>query len=192
VQADPDIESIRALLAGRPDPLPEVRALQGVLSLWGYNFENPVGVLRENDAIVRQRARDAFLEAAKRVETLAAAYKAEHVPPVSREHPFPDPKDALVLDRAQKTASRLRGYVGEIAAMEMPAKDHISRRVRDEETLLVSLVSLDIRLVVAARAIAESAAGLASDDLADPQRIATLTSACDAFSELMRERRSLL
>jgi hypothetical protein len=192
VEADPDIESVRMLLAGRPDPPPEVQALRSVLSLWGYDFENPVGVLRENDAIVRQRARDAFLEAAKRIETIASHYKAEHVPPVSREHPFPDPKDALVLDRAHKTASRLRAYAGELAAMEMPAKDHVSRRVRDEEQTLASLVSLDIRLVVAARGIADRVASLASDDLADTQRIASLASACDAFSELMRARRSVL
>lgn len=60
------------------------------------------------------------------------------------------PAQALATARAYKAlADGLSGLASQISALPAPAQDHVWRRIRDERTLLDTLIALDYELVLA-------------------------------------------
>jgi hypothetical protein len=118
------------------------------LNQCGYGFYRDVARTRADDLLVRSQAADALCRAA---ETVAASIQAAHadLPPLSREHPFPDAAALAAIrtlralhDRIATVQTRLRG------AAALPDRDF--SRVVPSEAARQELVALDAALLARA------------------------------------------
>lgn len=181
---------IRTFVNGSGEQSDLRKAFETALSLWGYDYHNPIALLRHNDGVVRRLAHTALIDAAAALGALADRYRAERVPPSSRANPFPTGDMTTAMNRALAPAQRLRNTASLLMGMEAPLTDGFAKRLRDERATLENLITIDIRLVLVAREIRQTATTLHASDLDNPQ--ADLETQLAEFDEIVRRRRDLL
>jgi len=126
---------------------------------WGYNFYRKENQLRADDLLVRAKVSEMLAAARAHLADLERAWRREHLPEPTREHPYADADAAAVasaqqMQRAQQLIEALELRVRTVGVPEM---DRINQRHRNERDTLEQLVSVDGELVLAAKTFSDHA-----------------------------------
>jgi len=144
------------------DPLAD--RLRGLLASDVYTEK---GRLRSDDLLVRERACHSLNDAAAAVRQLSSRWRAERVPPSTREQPFPPAGVMEPLRRADRLGRAIEDVSTEIRGLPLLSQDKVWDRARGGVALR-ELLQFDWTLVAEAEAVAEAlsrAASLAGIDL---------------------------
>lgn len=143
---------------------PVVQALQLALSGFGYNFYNTQNQARSDDLLVRGKASCYLSDAVNCLITLAGAYQARHVPPLTREHPEP-PREALAaVQDIRDLQQEIADLEGRVRGFSVPTADRIWGRFRQELMTLRQLLQFDLDLVRGSEGIFQQANNANADN----------------------------
>lgn len=113
---------------------------------WGYNFYRVENQLRADDLLVRHEVAGLLGESRAAIGAAESAYRAAHLPPLSREHPRPDP-DALAGARIlEALAAQVGAAASRIRSLPVPENDRVWQRHRAEADTLARLLHADMAL----------------------------------------------
>ncbi len=113
---------------------------------WGYNFYRVENQLRADDLLVRHQVAGLLGDARVAIGNAESAYREARLPPLSREHPRPDPqalKDAHVLEGL---VAQVGAIASRIRSLPVPENDRIAQRHRLEADTLARLLQADMAL----------------------------------------------
>lgn len=127
--------------------------LRGLL---GSDLYTEKGRLRADDLLVRERACQSLGDAAARLRELCSQWRAERVPPSTREQPFPPAPVMEPLRRADRHGRALEDTATEIRGLPLLAQDKVWARVRAAG--LDELLQFDWTLVGEADSLADTIA----------------------------------
>ena len=133
------------------DPIAD--RLRGLL---GSDLYTQKGRLRADDLLVRERACQSLGDAAARIRELCSQWRAERVPPSTREQPFPPAAVLEPLRRADRHGRALEDAATEIRGLPLLAQDKVWARVRSAG--LDELLQFDWTLVGEADSLADTVA----------------------------------
>jgi hypothetical protein len=129
-------------------------------SLLGSDVYTERGRLRADDLLVRERACQSLGDAAARLRKLDSQWRAERVPPSTREQPFPPASVMEPLRRADRVTRAIEDVATEIRGLPLLGNDKVWDRVRSVG--LDELLQFDWTLVGEADALCD-AVGQAAD-----------------------------
>jgi hypothetical protein len=115
-------------------------------SLLGSDVYTEKGRLRADDLLVRERACQSLGEAAARIRKLDSQWRAERVPPSTRESPFPPRELMEPIRRGDRLARAIDDAATEIRGLPLLGSDKVWNRVRTIG--LDELLQFDWALVV--------------------------------------------
>ena len=125
-----------------PSNDPIVQQLQLLLTGYGYNFYNQANQARADDLLVRERASYYLAQAVATLARLRGDYHTRFIPPLTRANPDP-PQEAMAqiheIEASQQALSQLES---DIRGMSVPTQDRIWWRFRQEQPLLMQLLTL--------------------------------------------------
>jgi hypothetical protein len=130
--------------------------LRGLL---GSDVYTSAGRLRADDLLVRERCGQSLGNATARLRQLSAAWRAERVPPSTREEPFPSAAVMEPLRRADRISRSIEDAATEIRGLPLLSPDKVWDRVRGMGT--EDLLQFDWTLVGEADSLADTLAGAA-------------------------------
>ena len=136
------------------DPLAD--RLRGLL---GSDVYTEKGRLRSDDLLVRERTCHSLGNAVAQVKSLSSRWRAERVPPSTREQPFPPAEVMEPLRRADRVARAIEDVSTEIRGLPLLSQDKVWERVH--RVGLQELFQFDWTLVGEADAVAEVLTGAA-------------------------------
>ncbi len=157
---------------------------------WGYNFYRAENQLRADDLLVRHHVAGLLGEARQAIGEAEIAYRAAHLPPLSREHPRPD---AVALQEArllEALVALVSGLASRIRSLPVPGNDRIAQRHRQEADTLARLLEADMALTGHADALRRMLDGQAADWVV--QQGAAIKAHVAAMDAALRDRQSLL
>lgn len=131
--------------------------LRGLL---GADVYTSAGRLRADDLLVRERCAQSLGEASARLRQLSSTWRAQRVPPSTREDPFPPAAVMEPLRRGDRIGRAIEDAGTEIRGLPLLSQDKVWDRVRGLG--LAELLQFDWALVGEAGALAE-ALGRAGD-----------------------------
>jgi hypothetical protein len=181
----------RALLQGGAGPSdPAVKAVQVLLSGFGYNFFDPANAARANDQLVRAHASGLLAEAALALVKLEGAFRAAKVPPSTSQQPFPPAEAVRTLRQIDGLRRRLVDLGSALLTLETPGGDRIWARLRNERELVERLLATDVGMISGAQRVAEATRGLGPD--AAPEQLPVIEAAATELDQMLRDRRGVL
>ena len=113
---------------------------------WGYNFYRVENQMRADDLLVRHQVAGILGDARVAIGRAESAYREARLPPLSREHPRPDPvalKEARILE---VLVAEVGAIASRIRSLPVPENDRVVQRHRQEADTLARLVQADIGL----------------------------------------------
>ena len=116
--------------------------LRGLLASDVYSER---GRLRSDDLLVRERVGRGLGEATARIRDLISAWRADRVPPSTREQPFPPPEVMEPIRRAERLARAIDEAAGAVRGLPVLNQDKVWNRVR--QVGLEELMQFDWTLV---------------------------------------------
>jgi len=141
------------------------------------------GRLRADDLLVRERVGRELGSAAAAVRNLISAWRADRVPPSTREQPFPPAAVMEPIRRAERLVKSIDDVSATVRGLPVLSQDKVWDRVR--HVGLDELMQFDWTLVGEAAAIASSAQAAAALDEVD---IAAAEARLRAIREVMTDR----
>jgi len=174
------------------EPPAVLQQLNLLLTGYGYNFYNEKNKMRADDLLVRQRASSLLGSAAAALTTLEAEYQRRHVPPSTREQPFPPRETLDNLRDLGDLRGKLENLASAIRSMPVPAQDRTWWRLRSESSLLGQLLRFDLVLIDQAGQIERSMLALSADTWHLEHPHARCVAELRPLEEAIRERRALL
>ena len=148
-------------LPGEGSPLYETWVM--LLHGYGYNFYRKDNQARADDLLVRQSAGHFIGEAAKKLLQVESDYQRRHLPPPTREHPFP-PAERLATHRAiREQRQQLLELEAQLRGMPTPPEDRTWMRHRAQLDTLKKLLVHDVQFVGAAKLLDEQVALIQAD-----------------------------
>jgi hypothetical protein len=121
-------------------------------SLLGSDVYTQKGRLRSDDLLIRERVRHRFGEAAARLRQLISEWRADRVPPSTREHPFPPAEVMEPIRRAERLGRAIEDVCTEVGGLPVLSQDRVWDRARSVG--LDELLQFDWTLVGEADALA--------------------------------------
>lgn len=177
-------------LPGEGSPLYETWVM--LLHGYGYNFYRKDNQARADDLLVRQHAGHFIGEAASKLLRVEGEYQRRHLPPPTREHPFP-PAERMATHRAiRELRQQLLGLEAEIRGMPAPADDKTWMRHRGQLDTLNKLLVHDVQLVGAAKLLDEQATQFQPDGPMLEAPLQALREQLEQIRQLLEGRRQLL
>jgi hypothetical protein len=153
---------------------PPADRLRGLLSSDVYTAK---GRLRADDLLVRERVARSLGEASGRLRDLASQWRADRVPPSTRDNPFPPAEVMAPLRQADRLGQEIDGVSTAVRGLPLLPADKVWDRVR--RLGLDELLQFDWALVSEADALAAQLAAVADlgavDQAAIAQRLRRLT-----------------
>lgn len=150
--------------------------LRGLLSSDVYTAK---GRLRSDDLLVRERVTRSLAEAAARLRDLASEWRADRVPPSTRENPFPPAEAMAPLRQADRLGKDIDNAATAVRGLPLLPADKVWDRVR--RVGLDELLQFDWALVSEADALTGQLAAVADlaavDHAAVKQQLSRLTEA---------------
>jgi hypothetical protein len=134
-------------------------------SLLGSDVYTEKGRLRADDQLVRERACQSLGAAAARLRQLDSRWRAERVPPSTRDSPFPARELMEPIRRGDRLARAIDDAATEIRGLPLLANDKVWDRVRGIG--LQELLQFDWTLVGEADSLADVIARAAELDGVD-------------------------
>jgi hypothetical protein len=123
------------------------------------------GRLRADDLLVRERVGRGLGEACARLRELASRWRADRVPPSTREQPFPPASVMEPLRRAERLIRAIEQAASEVRGLPLLNQDKVWDRVRGAG--LDELLQFDWALVGESDGLAQDLAGAADLDEVD-------------------------
>ncbi len=143
-----------------PNPIeaagPAKRVLSNLFYGWGYNFYRRENQLRADDLLIRGKLSELLGECRAHLGSLESSFRHEHLPPPTREHPFPDPAAVAAVQALQRRQRDIEALETAIRNAPVPEMDRIYQRHRNERDTLEKLVAADGDLVSAVVALRDS------------------------------------
>ncbi|MFC5581102.1 hypothetical protein [Rhodanobacter terrae] len=134
-----------------PNPIDDAgTAKQAVSNLfygWGYNFYRRENQLRADDLLIRSKLSELLGQCRAHLGALEAAFRREHLPPPTREHPFPDQAAVTNAQALQRLQCDIEHLETTLRTASVPEMDRIHQRHRDERDTLETLVAIDSDMV---------------------------------------------
>ncbi|MBN6739148.1 hypothetical protein JKG47_01035 [Acidithiobacillus sp. MC6.1] len=119
------------------------RLVENLFYGWGYNAYRKENQLRADDLLIRSRLSDLLGQCREVLRAREMDWRREHLPPPSREHPYPD-HDAV---RAAQNMEYFGKQIGQIEtlirAAPAPENDRVWQRHRTEADTLAHLAQAD-------------------------------------------------
>jgi hypothetical protein len=166
----------------RPTNNPVVRRLQLLTTGWGYNFYDDRNRARADDLLIRQKVCHRLGEATSILSALEVAYRQRFIPPATREAPFPAAEVMERLREIGRLKARVQDLSVRLSGASVPTQDKVWFRLREEQALLLQLLSCDEGMIAGAERIADLARDLT------PDRWEADSSGCTAaFDDPLRE-----
>lgn len=135
------------------NPIGEAGAAKQVLSNlfygWGYNFYRRENQLRADDLLIRGKLSELLGEGRAHIASLEAAYRREHLPPPTREQPFPDSVAVAQAQALQRVQRDIESLETTIRTASVPEMDRVHQRHQNEADVLEKLVAVDSDMVEA-------------------------------------------
>ena len=151
-------------LRSTPNPIDEAGAGKRLLSNlfygWGYNFYRRENQLRADDLLIRGKLSELLGQCRTHLDSLEGAFRREHLPAPTREHPFPDPVAVATAAALQRQQREIEALETAIRNAPVPEMDRINQRHRAERDTLEQLVAIDADLVSAVVALRDTVLGL--------------------------------
>jgi hypothetical protein len=122
--------------------------LRGLLATDVYSEK---GRLRADDLLVRERVGRGLGEATARIRDLISAWRADRVPPSTREQPFPPPEVMEPIRRAERLVRAIDEAAVAVRGLPLLNQDKVWNRVR--QVGLDELMQFDWTLVGEADAL---------------------------------------
>lgn len=158
--------------------------LRGLLASDVYTAR---GRLRSDDLLIRERVSRGLGEATARIRELIGRWRAERVPPATREQPFPPPEVMEPIRRAERLIRAIDDAASAVRGLPVLNQDRVWDRVR--QMGLDELLQFDWTLVGESDALAHDLrAAAALDEIDVPAQEARLRK----IREVMAERRRYL
>ncbi len=110
---------------------------------WGYNAYNKTNQLRADDLIVRSRVSRLLHELRSRWSDRLQAFREEHLPPPTREHPFPDSKAVAEAKKMESVILKIEAMEAKIRSAPAPQGDWVWDRLRNRDQTLEQLKQID-------------------------------------------------
>jgi hypothetical protein len=141
------------------------------------------GRLRSDDLLVRERVGRELGTAAAAIRNLVSAWRADRVPPSTREQPFPPAAVMEPIRRADRLVKSIEDVSAAVRGLPLLNQDKVWDRVRNAG--LDELMQFDWTLVGEAAAIASAAQATAALDEVD---IAAIEARLRTIREVMTDR----
>jgi hypothetical protein len=106
---------------------PVANRLRGLL---GSDVYSAKGRLRSDDLLVRERVRRGLGEATARLRELATQWRADRVPPSTRDQPFPPAEVMEPLRRAERLGRAIDDVSVAVGGLPLLSQDRVWDRVR--------------------------------------------------------------
>lgn len=171
---------------------PLIQRLDLLLSGTGFNYYRAENRARADDLLIREQAAASLSGAVGQLSALHSDYRLRHIPPPSRENPFPPPdelrraQDILALrDRITRLAAALRG-------MSAPTQDKIWKRFRQELDLLNQLLSVDSLLITHCENVRQTVASLTPEAWREGDERVAIENLLNELDSVIRERQQIL
>jgi hypothetical protein len=143
------------------------------------------GRLRADDLLVRERVGHGLGAACARIRDLTSAWRADRVPPSTREQPFPPAEVMEPIRRGERLVRAIEDASAAVRGLPLLNQDKVWDRVR--RTGLDELLQFDWTLVGEADALAQYLSGmLALDELDVPALEARLRKIRQVVSDRQR------
>lgn len=143
---------------------------------WGYNFYRKENQLRADDLLIRAKISELLGQCKEHLKQLEGAFRREHLPPPTREQPFPDRAAVAAAQALERTRGEIEALEVRIRNARVPEMDRINQRHRNERDTLEKLAAIDSDLVSAVITLREGVV-----------RITDPASASAEVSRLLRE-----
>jgi hypothetical protein len=122
---------------------------------WGYNFYRLENQLRMDDLLIRSKVSELLSQARSDVVNAELAYRREHLPPPTRDNPFPDAQAVKTAKAIQAAADAISAVEGVIRHAPAPENDRMWQRYRSEADTLMRLGQADTQMVGIAAALSK-------------------------------------
>jgi hypothetical protein len=146
-------------------------------SLLASDVYTAKGRLRADDLLIRERVTGSLGQASTRLRDLAARWRADRVPPSTRENPFPSAEVMAPLRQADRLGKDIDALSTSIRGLPLLPEDRVWQRVRGAG--LDELLQFDWGLVSESDELAAQLAGAsdlaAVDHAGARQRLRRLT-----------------
>jgi hypothetical protein len=136
--------------------------LRGLLASDVYTAK---GRLRSDDLLVRERVGRGLGESTARIRELIGRWRAERVPPSTREQPFPPPEVMEPIRRAERLARAIDDASSAVRGLPLLNQDRVWDRVR--QMGLDELLQFDWTLVGESDALSDDVRAAAALDEID-------------------------
>ncbi len=153
---------------------------------WGYDFYRKENQLRADDQLVRAKACELLGQAADGLARAESDYRRRHLPPPTREKPFPDARAIEGAQDLERLGRDISAVKGRISAMPVPENDRMTQRYREEAATLAALVACDEQLIGQAETLRVALDGRDGDDVLE--HMALLREGVAALGETLRQR----
>jgi hypothetical protein len=157
---------------------------------WGYNFYRIENQLRTDDLLVRSKVSELLAAARTDVVNTGIKYRHEHLPPPTRENPFPNPESVRTAKAIDEVAAGLTAVAAQIRSAPTPENDRMWQRHRNEANTLIQLGSVDRELVIIAAALREQAQSGGSPWILE--HLSEIQTAVDTMRATLRRRADIL
>jgi hypothetical protein len=134
-------------------------------SLLGSDLYTQQGRLRSDDLLVRERVRHSLGEATARLRLLISQWRADRVPPSTREQPFPPAEVMEPIRRAERLGRAIDDVCTAVGGLPLLSQDRVWDRVRSVG--LDELLQFDWTMVGEADALAAALAASGALDQID-------------------------
>jgi hypothetical protein len=145
------------------------------------------GRLRADDLLVRERVRRGLAEASSRLRELASEWRADRVPPFTREQPFPPAEVMEPIRRAERLGRTIEDVSTAVGGLPLMSQDCVWDRVR--RVGLDELLQFDWTMVGESEALALE---LTQCDALDQIDIRAAQERIGRLREAMADRRRYL
>jgi hypothetical protein len=156
-------------------------------SLLGSDVYTVKGRLRADDLLVRERVRRGLAEASSRLRELASEWRADRVPPFTREQPFPPAEVMEPIRRAERLGRTIEDVSTAVGGLPLMSQDCVWDRVR--RVGLDELLQFDWTMVGESEALALE---LTQCDALDQIDIRAAQERIGRLREAMADRRRYL
>jgi hypothetical protein len=99
-------------------------------SLLASDVYTTKGRLRADDLLIRERVARSLGEASMRLRDLASQWRADRVPPSTRENPFPSAEVMAPLRQADRLGKDIDGVATLVRGLPLLAEDRVWDRIR--------------------------------------------------------------
>jgi hypothetical protein len=156
-------------------------------SLLASDVYSAKGRLRADDMLVRERVGRGLGEASARLRELIARWRADRLPPSTRQQPFPPAEVMEPIRRGERLCRAIEDVSTAVRGLPVLNADRVWDRVRGVG--LEELMQFDWGLVGESDGLAADLAGIAELDAVDP---AAVEGRLRQIRDLVAERRRYL